>query len=92
MHFGSNATLFLGMSLAAALGFNETNCATEARIEGVIADQTGAVILGAEVTSSNGARVLSDAAGYYLLVCASPDAIVLRVAAQGFAPDRKSVV
>ena len=91
VHFGSNAALILGMSLAAALGFSQTNCRTGARVEGVIADQTGAVVLGAEVTTSNGARVLTDAAGYYLLACVPPDAVVVRVEAQGFAAVSKNI-
>lgn len=71
MHLGSKVLIFLGLSLAPAVGFSQMDCATGVRIEGVVKDPTGAVVVGAQV-QANETTVLSDTAGRYTIACVSP--------------------
>lgn len=71
----------------AAMGLQP--CASGVRVEGVVSDQTGAVIPGASV-KSEGTTVTTDAAGRYALACASVNALVT-VQANGFADGAAAV-
>ena len=60
-------------------------CSNGIRVEGTIADPTGAVIPGAQVQAASGEKATSDATGHYMLPCVSGSSVVLAVQAQGFA-------
>jgi hypothetical protein len=76
-------------TLNASLVLAQAPCTTGFRIEGVIADPTGAVIPGAQVQVSDGKRSTSDAAGHYVLSCVPVGTAVITVQAEGF--DGKTV-
>jgi len=63
----------------------QQTCTNGVRVEGTIADPTGAVIPGAQVQAASGEKTTSDVAGRYMLPCVSGGSIVLAVQAQGFA-------
>jgi hypothetical protein len=91
MRFGSKVIIFVSATLAPALGFGQSGCATGGRIEGVVTDPSGAMVMGAEVQADNGAKVLSDATGRYIIPCVPPGAVVLHLEAQGFEPVSKNI-
>lgn len=91
MHFGSKMIILFGMLVAPALAFGQNNCTTGARIEGVVTDPTGAIVVGAEVQASDGTRVLSDTAGRYIIACIPAGMTTLRLEAQGFSPISKKI-
>jgi hypothetical protein len=68
------------------LGVAQQSCTNGFRVEGVIKDPTGAVIIGAQVQTSDEQRTVTDAAGHYLLPCVPTRANTIRVQAEGFAP------
>jgi hypothetical protein len=63
----------------------QQRCSNGMRIEGTVADPTGAVIPGAEVQTASGERAVADASGNYVLPCIT--SIPVRITAQfpGFA-------
>lgn len=91
MDLGSRAVVFFGISLAPVFGLSQTTCTTGARIEGVVTDQTGAIVPGAAIKAANGTQVSSDGAGHYLIACLPAGASVLHFKAQGFAPTSKNI-
>src|ERR1700761_3193899 len=71
-------------ALNASLLLAQVPCIDGFRIEGVIADPTGAVVPGARIQASGGEKTTSDAAGHYGLSCAALGGVVITVQAQGF--------
>jgi Carboxypeptidase regulatory-like domain len=71
------------VSFCSAVGVAQQPCATGIRVEGMITDQTGAVIPGATVQVA-GISVTTDATGRYVLSCVSANAVI-RAQANGFA-------
>lgn len=63
----------------------QRTCPNGIRIEGTIADPTGAVIPGAQIQAASGERATSDAAGSYALPCVTGTSAVITAQAQGFA-------
>ncbi|MDQ2835144.1 MAG: TonB-dependent receptor [Acidobacteriota bacterium] len=74
------ATLAIGPLTSA-----QQNCANGMRVEGAIADPTGAVIPGAQVQSASGERTTTDATGYFVLPCVPAASTTITVQADGFA-------
>lgn len=76
----------LAPSLAAAA---QQSCANGIRIEGMIADPSGAVVPGAQVQAVRGERTTSDAAGRYVLPCVTRTSAVITAQAEGFASETR---
>jgi hypothetical protein len=78
----------LAVVLAAVLaplgGLAQNQCSNGVRIEGTVTDPAGAIISGAQVQSSDGEKTTTDAKGKYVVPCAPPGAVDVRVEAQGF--------
>jgi hypothetical protein len=75
--------VWVGLMLP-VLGFGQEPCANGIRIDGVITDPTGAVILGAQVQAANGERTTTDASGHYLLPCVPAHSLAITIQAEGF--------
>ncbi len=75
-------------SLVAALGPSlvsaQQSCLNGLRVEGTVADPTGAVIPGAEVQAANGEKALSDSRGNYVLQCITGNSVDIIALAEGF--------
>ncbi len=69
----------------------QTSCPHGGRLEGDVADPTGAVIPGARVSWSQGGSVVSDPTGHYILACAMEGAGQLTVEAPNFATLTKQI-
>lgn len=80
----TGVAIFAGM-LAATLSYAQQPCAHGIRIDGVITDPTGALILGARVHASSGATALTDTAGRYRLACEPGTSVTITAEAAGFA-------
>jgi hypothetical protein len=63
----------------------QQTCTNGIRVEGTIADPTGAVIPGAQVKAGSGEKATSDATGHYMLPCVLGSSVVIAAQAQGFA-------
>ena len=67
-----------------ALGLAQQPCTSGIRIDGLITDPTGAVVLGAEVRAASGEQTTTDATGNFLLPCVRASATTITVQAEGF--------
>ena len=76
--------IFVG-TLASALAYAQQPCVQGIRIDGVVADPTGAVIPGARVQASSGATALTDGTGHYVFACEPGTSTIITVEAEGFA-------
>lgn len=84
-----NVSVIVGMQLLfAATGNSQTACPNGIRIEGLVTDQSGAVIPGARVRTENGQESSTDKAGAFRLNCISGTSMVLHAEAAGFTPVR----
>jgi len=70
--------------LVPAASLAQQPCASGIRIEGVVADPSGAVIPGAQVQASDGQKTTTDAAGEFVLACVPSGNTALHVEADGF--------
>jgi hypothetical protein len=84
MRLLSKAIILFGISLVTIPGFGQGNCSAGAKIEGLVTDQTGAVIPGARVVIPIGKTALTDASGHYMLDCVPSGELNLQVQAQAF--------
>ncbi|MEI9979387.1 MAG: TonB-dependent receptor [Edaphobacter sp.] len=73
----------LFVSLYCSVGVSQQPCATGIRVEGMVTDQTGAVIPGASVRAV-GRSTTTDTAGRYVLACVTANAVI-SAQANGFA-------
>ena len=71
------------LSFCSTVGVAQQPCTTGVRVDGMITDQTGAVIPGATVQAA-GTTVKSDATGHYVLACVAANTAV-SAQANGFA-------
>ena len=65
--------------------FAQQTCTNGIRVEGIVTDPTGALVVGAKVKVANGEATTTDAAGRYTLPCVSPRSASVTVQANGFA-------
>jgi hypothetical protein len=84
-------TLAAAALMAAASGFAQQACPGGFRIDGIITDQTGALIPGAQVEAPGGAKAVADASGHYVLPCVSEGSTTITVQADGFATRTASI-
>jgi hypothetical protein len=63
----------------------QQTCTNGIRVEGTIADPSGAAIPGAQVQIASGEKATTDATGHYMLPCVSGGSVVLAVQAPDFA-------
>jgi hypothetical protein len=89
MNFGKNANWkLIGMCLgllAPTLGLAQQPCTNGIRVEGVITDPSGAVILGAQVQADDEEKTVTDKAGHYVLSCVPARLNTITAQADGFA-------
>lgn len=71
--------------LCPTLGLTQQSCTNGIRVEGVITDPTGAVILGAQVQADDEEKAVTDGTGHYLLPCVPTRESTITVQAEGFA-------
>lgn len=71
--------------LAPVLAFAQQPCTTGIRVEGVVTDPTGAVILGARVQAGNRETTVTDVLGHFALNCIPMRSASITVHADGFA-------
>ena len=76
--------LILTGALVASLAQAQQSCVNGVRIDGVIADSTGAVIPGAQVLTPDGEKTTTDAMGHYQLSCVPTRFRTITVQAEGF--------
>jgi hypothetical protein len=76
--------VFAGTSIPWAASAQQT-CPNGIRVEGTIADPTGAVIPGAQVRATKGETATTDTAGHYVLPCIPATSTTLTAEAHGFA-------
>lgn len=72
--------------LGTATALEQQPCASGIRIEGLVVDPTGAVIVAATVATPTGAHTSTDEAGRFVLACVPANSEALTVAAEGFSP------
>lgn len=70
--------------LGSPMGLAQSRCTNSVRVEGTIADSTGAMIPGAQVWASDGEKAISDGAGHYVLPCVPAGHVTITVQAPGF--------
>jgi Carboxypeptidase regulatory-like domain len=70
--------------LSPVLGLAQSRCTNGMRIEGIVADSTGAIVPGAQVQASDGEETSADGAGRYVLPCVSAGHVSVTVQAPGF--------
>ncbi|MGO9324690.1 MAG: carboxypeptidase regulatory-like domain-containing protein [Terracidiphilus sp.] len=75
--------IFAGVSVPWPASAQQT-CANGTRVDGTVADPTGAVIPGARLQSASGDQAISDAAGHYVLPCIAASAFTVAARADGF--------
>jgi hypothetical protein len=63
----------------------QQTCANGVRVEGMITDPTGSVIVGATVRAASGATTITDTTGRYVLPCVSTHSTTVTAEAEGFA-------
>jgi hypothetical protein len=78
------AAILSWVFLSTNLFARQQPCANGIRIEGTVADPSGAAIAGAQVQAAGGAQTTTDSAGRFVIVCA-PSGSTLAVQAAGFA-------
>ena len=76
---------------ASAVAIAQQPCSPNIKLEGTVADVTGAVIAGAHVETSDGRQTTSDASGHYAFSCTRTGAVVLHFTADGFTEGHLSV-
>jgi len=77
--------LLVAVTLIPSLAIAQQTCANGMRVEGTIADPTGAVIPGAQVQAASGEKTTSDATGNYVLSCVAGTSSLITAQAEGFA-------
>ena len=77
--------LVVVVSLVPSLVSAQQSCAKGIRVEGVVTDQTGAVIPGARVQAASGEKSIADAVGHYVLLCVPTTSTTITARANGFA-------
>ncbi len=77
--------LILTGGLVAFVAHAQQGCVNGIRVEGTIADPTGAVIPGAQVRATTGETATTDTAGHYVLPCVPATSTTLTARADGFA-------
>jgi hypothetical protein len=80
---GAIVLVFAGM-MAGVLLRAQQPCVDGMRVEGVVADPTGAVIPGARVQTSSGATAVTDATGHYGFACERGNSVAITAEAAGF--------
>ena len=93
----SRKLLFLFLCLTTVLGLRISAQTTSGVMTGVIADSTGAVIPGAEITITNQGTgstrtTATDAGGYYIVPQLPPGIYQIDVSKQGFAAEKRTGV
>ena len=78
--------ILAGLSVPWSVSAQQT-CANGIRVEGTIADPTGAVIPGALMQAASGEKTTSDATGSYALPCVAGTSAVITAQAEGFASE-----
>jgi hypothetical protein len=78
------APLLMGLLLSGAASAQQP-CVRGMRIDGVITDQTGAVIPGVHVQAGTGATDVTDTTGHYVFPCVSVTSTTITANADGFA-------
>lgn len=77
------AVLLAGL-LSPLIGLAQSRCTNGVRIEGTVADSTGAIVPGAQVQASDGEKAIADGAGHYVLRCVPAGHVSVTVQAPGF--------
>lgn len=87
----SNAVFALCASFALAAAAPAQSCPNGFRVEGAVADPTGAAIPGAQVRAYGSADVVTDRVGRYVLPCLPAHEEHMTASAPGFAPAQATV-
>ncbi|WP_263371893.1 TonB-dependent receptor [Granulicella cerasi] len=87
--------LSLGLALAPLLLppsiRSQQPCANGIHVDGTVTDTTGAVVPGAELTTTIGERTTSDSIGHYTLTCVTGSSALITARATGFAESKVRV-
>jgi hypothetical protein len=75
----------LGGSFVAAVAMAQQTCTNGIRVDGTISDQTGALVAGARVQSTQGQQTTTDVLGRFVLPCVPSSSTTITVEADGFA-------
>jgi hypothetical protein len=82
----------LGLLLSPQLAFEQNSpCSNGISVQGIVTDQTGAAIAGAELSASGGLHTVTDEAGHYTLRCIQQTSGEIAIRANGFASSQISV-